>query len=58
MSYNRHAVKVLILELATMVVAIAIAFGASFLTTFEFDGFAFGRRKPLILRRQMGIQVD
>jgi hypothetical protein len=34
LSYDRQTVNVLILELATMVVAIAIAFGANFLTTF------------------------
>ncbi len=37
MSYDRQTVNVLVLELATMVVAIAIAFGASFLTTFQID---------------------
>ena len=35
MSYDRQTVNILVLELATMVVAVAVAFGANFLATFD-----------------------
>ena len=41
MSYEKQTVNLLILELATMVVAVAIAFGANFLTTFDLSDILF-----------------
>ncbi|MCL4518025.1 MAG: hypothetical protein M1587_02380, partial [Thaumarchaeota archaeon] len=35
MSYDRQTVNILVLELATMVVAVAVAFGANFLSNFD-----------------------
>jgi uncharacterized membrane protein len=41
LSYDRQTVNILILELATMVVAVAISFSATLLTVFDFRGILF-----------------
>ncbi len=41
MSYDRQTVNILVLELATMVVAVAVAFGANLLTTFDLSDILY-----------------